>query len=47
MIFSKEIMPDERLRKDGIELVAIDEKQLKKKEEEERKVKRQDVDYRR
>ena len=29
MIFSKEILPDERLSKDGIELVAIDEKQLK------------------
>lgn len=28
MIFSKEIMPDERLTRDGIELVAIDERQL-------------------
>ena len=29
MIVTKEIMSDERLSKDGIELVAIDEKQLK------------------
>ena len=31
MIFSKEIMPDERLTRDGIELVAIDEKQLEQR----------------
>jgi len=29
MIVTKEIMSDERLSKDGIELVAIDEKQLR------------------
>jgi len=34
MIFSKEILPDERLVKDGIELVAIDEKQLNKRTQE-------------
>lgn len=47
MIFSKEILPDERLSKDGIELVAIDEKQLKRKENEEKKLKKQDLEYRR
>ena len=35
MIITKEIMSDERLSKDGIELVAIDEKQLKQREREE------------
>lgn len=34
MIFSKEILPDERLVKDGVELVAIDEKQLNKRTKE-------------
>ena len=36
MIVTKEIMSDERLSKDGIELVAIDEKQLKQRERDER-----------
>lgn len=37
MIVTKDIVSDERLSKDGIELVAIDEKQLKVREREEQK----------
>lgn len=38
MIISKEIMSENRLNKDGVELVAIDAKQLARKEAEKRMI---------